>query len=302
MYISIQYLRAISSLAVVYYHLYENTGQQGVAIFFVISGFLMIDIMQNKSAKKFFFDRYFRIAPLYYLSLVLVLMFGIAYDPTPLRIVQSFTFTALGSVYGVGWTLTYEFVFYTIVTVSLFLFSDQKYRLGFIFVSLILLDYFINYVHHIKGYEYGNYFYLFLSGVVINLIFNNFKIIIWSNFTPVLLLASFGYLFYGHSFGIPFYQFDVEHYLINNLVPSFLIVFLSLNLEKSHHIFKSRLLEYLGDASYSIYLSHMLIIALVTYFISDVNKIFLLIISVIMGVLIYHFLEKPITRKMKTLH
>lgn len=122
MYNSLQYLRGISAILVVYFHLYQTTGEQGVAIFFIISGFIMMDIVHKKdrTALEFFKARFFRIAPLYYILTILTLLLGIAYDPTILRIIQSFSFTALGSVLPVGYTLTYEFIFYTLVALSIY--------------------------------------------------------------------------------------------------------------------------------------------------------------------------------------
>lgn len=67
---SIQYLRAIASLAVVYAHTFAFMGEQGVDIFFVISGYIILRLIDNtkRDPKQFFLARFFRIAPMYYLK------------------------------------------------------------------------------------------------------------------------------------------------------------------------------------------------------------------------------------------
>jgi len=57
MYLSIQYLRAIAALFVVLAHTTTQFGVIGVDIFFIISGFIMMYILNNRkmSAKEFFY-------------------------------------------------------------------------------------------------------------------------------------------------------------------------------------------------------------------------------------------------------
>ncbi len=52
---SIQYLRAVASLAVVFVHSLGFFGDQGVDIFFVISGYIMMHLIANtkRDPKKF---------------------------------------------------------------------------------------------------------------------------------------------------------------------------------------------------------------------------------------------------------
>ena len=92
-------------------------GVQGVDIFFVISGFIMMHIMHQRSQNylEFFLARFLRIAPLYYLATILTLLIGAAYKPTFWHIVQSFSLLKVywhQPVLVVGWTLEYEFCFY----------------------------------------------------------------------------------------------------------------------------------------------------------------------------------------------
>ena len=153
---------------VVYFHLWQTTGEQGVAIFFIISGFIMMDIVHKKhrTTKDFFKARFLRIAPLYYLLTIVTLLLGVAYDPSLFRIIQSFSFTALGSVLPVGYTLTYEFIFYTLVALSIYKWGGQFQRNIFIVIALVIGDIVLNHILTSRGYEYGNYFWFFIFGMI----------------------------------------------------------------------------------------------------------------------------------------
>jgi len=265
MYNSLQYLRGISAIMVVYFHLWQTTGEQGVAIFFIISGFIMMDIVHKKqrTAWQFFKARFFRISPLYYILTILTLLLGIAYDPTILRIIQSFSFTALGSVLPVGWTLTYEFIFYTLVALSIYKWEGQFQRNLFIIIALIIGDTVLNYILTSRGYMYGNYFWIFIFGMlsyyayISRAFYNRYlsKTLLYS-----ILLLSTIYLFLGKYLGLDYYIDDVDHYIINNMIPSFLIVLSLLLLESNHKLFSSKILLLFGNASYSIYLTHYILI------------------------------------------
>jgi len=323
MFFSIQYLRGISALAVVFFHIYGTTGQQGVAIFFVISGFLMMDIMDKKAksnsintAFNFFKARFLRIAPLYYVLTALTLMLGLAYDPTYFRIAQSLSFLALGSVLPVGYTLTYEFLFYSVCTVSIILVRSHLHRAFGIVLILISADYVLNALLINKGYEYGNYFYLFIVGVFTYFIYERFNgnnqyslSIVLLN--VVIILISFLYLFFSVYLDVNWDTDGVNQYAINNSIPSFFIVYCCLVLEREykkcnirprkflpalHHSFL-----YLGAASYSIYLTHYITLHGIEKFINyPLSNELLLLISISIGCISYQFLEIPLARLIKS--
>jgi exopolysaccharide production protein ExoZ len=102
-----------------------NAGTQGVALFFVISGFV-ISLSMTKleksanAAKHFFLLRIIRIAPLYWLInalkiLQILVLPGIAFaQPDALNVVLSIFFIpsrnsngVIETFYGVGWTLNF---------------------------------------------------------------------------------------------------------------------------------------------------------------------------------------------------
>ncbi|MFS1413832.1 acyltransferase family protein [Vibrio sp. 10N.286.49.B1] len=304
MYLNLQYLRGIAAVAVVHFHIFHNTGYQGVAIFFVLSGFLMFDILNkhNKNALRFFSERYFRVAPLYYLTSIVVLMLGFAYDPTPLRIFQSFTFTALGAVHGVGWTLTYEFIFYTVVAICIALPINNKYKQYLVVIILLSGDYILSELLRSRGYAYGNYFYFFISGLIIYWV--NKKEYL-KKINPIVgcsvLLLSLFYLFLGGSLGLTRYPGDVNFDVENYLLASSLVVLFALGLEGCFDKKSFKWLETLGNASYSIYLTHMIFIKLFESHYDNINNWVLFLVTVLLGVFSYRIIEQPITNSIKKL-
>ncbi|PTC02957.1 Acyltransferase family protein [Vibrio mediterranei] len=302
MYYNLQYLRGIAAVAVVYFHTFHTTGYQGVSIFFVLSGFLMFDILTktNKTATAFFLDRYFRVAPMYYLTTLIVLALGFAYDPTIVRIIQSFTFTALGAVHGVGWTLTYEFVFYTLVAASILLPLKTTYKKVAVVVILILGDFVLANILRSRGYEYGNYFYFFIAGALVNSIYTSKNLRLNSGLNLSIFILSILYLFSSDLLGWGVHPRSVDYGLINYLVPSFLIVFTAINLERGTGLKKLKWLEQLGNASYSIYLTHMIFINIIVMKTSlELNPWLILLISVVGGLLSYEIIEKPMSNLIK---
>lgn len=148
---NLQALRGLAALAVVLFHVIETSAHQqrpvqglaplagwgawGVDLFFVLSGFVMVHVQQRRarSAREFLADRLWRIAPLYWLlTLLLVLLqvlrpslFNGALADTRL-VLASLGFVAgpwLGHapVLWLGWTLEWEMAFYALFAMGLLL-------------------------------------------------------------------------------------------------------------------------------------------------------------------------------------
>lgn len=153
---SIQYLRAIAALMVVVSHALARDGRIsslncGVDIFFVISGFIMWSVAHGRDYTAFEFAkrRLLRIAPLYWVvtaavAVVASVLPWIYYrQPTTDTMVLSALLipyrTApqeIGVFLGPGWTLTLEMLFYAVFSASLFL---KARRLEFIIGALLAL-------------------------------------------------------------------------------------------------------------------------------------------------------------------
>ena len=129
---NIQLLRVIAASGVVLYHgKFILWGVHidffGVAIFFVLSGYLMC-MVSNRSPLTFALDRLWRIVPNYWLATALLLTVCGMWKYWPLEhMVLSAFFIPHESiagnlpVLGVGWTLNLEMYFYAIFTLAIFI-------------------------------------------------------------------------------------------------------------------------------------------------------------------------------------
>lgn len=140
---SIQYLRGIAALMVVFHHArlprvwaYNplaglELGQSGVDIFFVISGFIMASVGRHEEPVEFVKRRLIRILPLYWIATMVM----VAIRPGPIvkagffgHLVKSLLMiphswgvgpTAVLPVLIPGWTLNIEILFYAIFALAL---------------------------------------------------------------------------------------------------------------------------------------------------------------------------------------
>lgn len=154
---SVQALRAVAALAVVAFHStvlwhdkasgapvrpWEN-GNAGVDLFFVISGFIMVLSSRSLAGRKdgwsrFLVLRLIRVVPLYWLATAAKYAattaapgLSLHTQPTAWNTIASFLFIPAYNAAGVmvpllpvGWTLSFEMLFYAVFTMALFLAVD----------------------------------------------------------------------------------------------------------------------------------------------------------------------------------
>ena len=157
-FLTVQALRAIAALLVVVYHVFDMwalrmdpsapgtgwvNGAAGVDIFFVISGFVMVVssrrlATQPRAWRTFIQHRIVRIVPLYWLLTTAKLLLVFFLADLALRSNLEFDYVARSYLFlpvvdgaghfrpllPVGWTLTYEFVFYLLFALALALRVD----------------------------------------------------------------------------------------------------------------------------------------------------------------------------------
>ena len=306
MLLTIQYLRAISVFFVLWGHIVGGFGAQGVDIFFVISGFIMMHIMHQRSQNylEFFFARFFRIAPLYYLATALIILTGNAYEPTFWHIIQSFSLLKVywhKPVLAVGWTLEYEFCFYLLCSISILLLKNQKSRVIFLFTALISLFVVIDLL--IFNDKIYGHFLEFLLGMMC---FFLRKRKFFNHLNPWACIGGIISGFCALIF-VDIYFYNPLTFLrfIGYGIPSFVIVLLALSLENSVSVKEIKFLKIIGDASYAIYTFHLIAIYLFSdlYFnrmyIQDqplLTNGFLFLVSIGLGVIVHFYVEKPIRR------
>jgi exopolysaccharide production protein ExoZ len=288
---SVQVLRAIAAILVVVHHqvdvearygrghplLTGFIGGFGVDIFFVISGFVMFYVGAHKaagleSAKRFMLARVARIAPLYWFYTLLfagmVLLFQKFFrtsDPIDLmRVIKSLFFWpqdgALPLIHQ-GWTLNYEMLFYLLFSLSLFFLS--KRRVPILIVALLCLVSIGTLLpdgqHKAVVVATSPLLIEFILGMLIGRLFISAFIIPY----PVALIggvAGFAALFAFSS--ACRYDSDLSQRFLMWGLPSAAIVLAATQMERSRSM-NLPWLAAVGDASYSLYLSHTFVLPVV---------------------------------------
>jgi exopolysaccharide production protein ExoZ len=271
----IQYLRGVAALMVVWQHGMEQIagmlehfplrfGVSGVDLFFVISGFIMVITTTGKGVTPidFIVRRFIRVVPLYWvltLALVAVLLAAPSLFRTvvltPAGLIQSLLFIPHfssghpGKIWPIlvpGWTLNYEMFFYCIFAASL----AFTHRLAVLVDTLVLLvaaGYLLGPFAHPAAQTYTNPVLLeFVAGAAIGhfWIQGDLRIPLAASIIAMLIGATLLVLRHVPPLGN-----------FTPMVGAGLLVCGSLNDRLMH--WRSGLPLALGDASYSIYLTHL---------------------------------------------
>ena len=312
---NLQALRAIAALNVVlvhiisatnnylppfdYYHKMKMLNSFGVDIFFVLSGFIMVYILNNSANTpfNFFLSRACRILPLYwflnFFLYILVLFFPSIFNNAS-QITNNFFQSIFFISYIIfqthpilydGWTLEYEMFFYLSISISIFF---NKNKIKYIFIILFLLFFIFFKFLNLIAIE-------FILGVILGIIFLALK----NNLVLSKESLIIGSLFF---IGGLFIKIDTDSLFYNRVIlygfPSVLVIYGLLGVRQV----QKGLLTVLGDASYSIYLVQVFSIPafykLIVFFnfqsFVAINflSIICFILTLVSGILLYFFVEK----------
>ncbi|MFV9551532.1 acyltransferase family protein [Algibacter sp. PT7-4] len=303
----------------------------GVSYFFVLSGFVMIIAYKNKKAipfLKFLKNRLARIYPVYLMAIILVLIFKVynAFSivdlPLNLFMIQAWFHDKALSINTPGWSLSVEFFFYL-----LFPFLMNRYytkihlkTLAFWIISFWIISQIVYHLLVFKSIEipffvkkdisYHPVMHLnaFLVGNLAGLFFIKNRDKLKSNYRLVIILLLFILvLLLKFSFGLNY------HNGLLSLIFAPLIILMSLNNDKITQILSHRLFVFLGEISYGIYILQFPIWALLnnyrmrTYFKVNPEEDYLLTFTIRLFILIiiagfsYVLFEKPLRAKIKNL-
>jgi exopolysaccharide production protein ExoZ len=287
----IQYLRAIAALMVAYFHSLEQVPAytpyferylggrlnlaSGVDIFFVISGFIMLITNQNGTPGKFVVRRIIRIVPLYwFLTLLLVLL--ALWQPAQFRttavsagaIAKSLLFIPYmnpghpGEAWPLlvpGWTLNLEMFFYAVFALALFV--PARFRVaavGLVLGSLVLVGVVTGgrtIPPELLVYTDTRLLEFWLGMLIAQLLIND------SLHLPrgvCIALIPCGFLMLLTGFPVDWLGVShLTHDIASNVLPAAAIILGTVCLEKLGSIGNQPWLRWLGDASYSVYLTHL---------------------------------------------
>ncbi len=301
-----------------------NFGMFGVDLFFVISGFIMIAVTRGKfqnlkQATRFLYHRASRIYPTYWFYSLLVL--GVfLFKPTLVNSSQGNEVNILASflllpseklpLVMVGWTLIHEMYFYLVYFIFLLLVAEKHLMKAL--VSWVLAIVMVNIYFELNGPIEKLIFHPltieFVMGCFLGIYFS--RTINKNKYRNSLLFLAASAVFIASIYGHNLYQSYTGHIEPQNWwrvlifgIPAIIIVFCFLSAERNGFIIHSSIGN-IGDASYSIYLSHILTLSAAGRAWSEVsldsvsdNLVILptlMILVVAVGMLSFRYIEKPL--------
>ncbi len=346
--INVQFMRAMAALAVLAYHfsfqfqnaggassnwffyLFNQIGYAGVDFFFVISGYIMWittqKTKQNNQALVFAYKRATRIYlgywPYFLLALLLINLYP-SLASSQINQTGSFFLSELNMsklLIQVAWTLQYELYFYAIFTLLLLFKRSHALKAITLMIALIVafqwlkdqlptanLNIWLNFL-------LSPYCLEFFAGCLMGAFFQNHRL----KWVPALALAGLGLLLlaiYIQEKIINGSLISGHHINLRVLVygtAAWILLAVLIELEMRGRILLQRFSVLVGGASYSIYLSHTLVIALVyitglQLWIKQNSQwpgIWLLVImllTVLYSIIHYLWIEKPLMQWAKVL-
>lgn len=314
----IQYLRALAALSVLAFHISEQfggpfkLGAAGVDVFFVISGFIMWTTTASRptTPKRFIWRRIVRIVPLYWIitaatALAILARPQFFYDHIltignfagSLVFVPTLLDGYLHPVVIQGWTLCYEMMFYVLFALTLFWRKGSRFWiLTGVLVGIAIL-------HPFMPGGYASAFTRpimleFMAGVAIGQL--------WLTRTRVPV-AMAGALVVAGFLGF----FLLDRFLpgtdrvLRWGIPAILIVAGAAFAERERSWKPLPTLRFLGDASYSIYLWHVLVGVVATAVLLHVGvpldwrPAMIAFFSLAVSAILYLLVEKPMIAALK---
>lgn len=295
----------------------------GVNYFFALSGFMMYyiycgSIGQTHQLKSFLLNRFIRIYPLYWLLTLLFLFvlflnpdFSVGHEKDIDTLITSFLLVQspreLEPVLNVAWSLVHTVFFYLVF--SLLFFSKVNISKVIITIwALLTIAFSLGYLyidHFLIRFFFNQYNLIFLAGIFCAYCITHFKI----NLKVSILMIIIG------GMGFPVIWLNSVHPFIpisfdmgTGLASALIILGLgSVDMQKDMKI--PRFFNYLGNAAFSIYLSHSFTLDLLSELISQLSaydylggwltSMVLLILMLSIGCIVHSFIEKPLVQKIK---
>jgi peptidoglycan/LPS O-acetylase OafA/YrhL len=345
---SIQFLRAIAILLVLYIHALDmgaSTGPSlqwsffhlpyfgsvGVDIFFVISGFIITwsagRYLGSREALRFLRNRFLRLIPVYWIATALFLAIQLHHwlkgDPSflrsPLLIAKTIILLPVfDKTYFVlpllqqAWTLSFEWLFYLIFFLSIFLSIRRKEIFLFATILAAVIIGRLLQPTDLRLIFLANPILLeFLLGIALCRCYTRLKVT--RPLAATMLITAI--LIFSYEIANGFGDIYLNDYTLNGQlsmtrflvwgIPSALLVGGCIFLEKNASLvslWNNRMISFIGDASYSIYLTHVSIFGLcgavftrTGYFLNhDLAVFVLMLLAIIGGGAFYKWVEVPV--------
>ncbi|WP_163334725.1 acyltransferase family protein [Enterobacter hormaechei] len=342
---SIQFLRGVAALLVIAFHFRQylngvyaqadlgdrlfGLGEVGVDIFFVISGFIITYSTANKnknSPAEFSIKRFFRLYPVFIITLTFLLYFDTASNATASQIIKSYflipnDYNFIGPWYGYNvnlpaWTLTYEVLFYSIFLIALSINHQNRSLIAAVLIVLICCSaqlYFRGFLQidaitrdsvepsFVRNFTFisNPIIYDFIYGMLIAEVFMRVKnTFLAQKYVQVFLVCaaclSVAAIVSGWNRGAGIDRWGLL---------SFILVGAVALISKVRDFKFSSFWVLMGEMSYSLYINHMIVKKLSGIYLRDFGIykanggmtlfIILMILTFVMSYITYNFIEKP---------
>lgn len=325
-YNSLQILRAYAVCSVVVYHMasfypgsesfiekfvYFTFQDSGVDLFFVLSGFVisLVSINSKKTWYQFIAARFNRVVPIYWfwttIFAFIMWHFSNSFIKDEVKLLSSYFFIPIMGLDGnrmptlsVGWSLNYEIFFYLLFGLFWF-FKKNLFIITFVFFIIFYLISSLTDLYSILFFE-------FIFGIIAYKISKNYKHISTKKIDYLLLFFGLSFLFgWSLFFSLPSGIFRVILWGGSG----FLIVLSLVSIEnRSINSIHKNIFTVIGDASYTIYLTHwffgFLLLKILPHFLFAINypSFFILLYSflvILAGMVFYYLIEIPIIKYAK---
>ncbi|EOA3493424.1 TPA: acyltransferase [Escherichia coli] len=344
---SIHYLRGVAALLVVAYHnkQYLNevyaqkdlgdllfiSGGFGVDLFFIISGFIIMLSSQKKETNSpinFMTRRFFRIYPVFFICTILFFLLNPVFTESELLrslFLLHLDYYSEAPFFGYNvlypaWTLTFEVYFYFIFMLAISLSHKNRLLISVIALIVPLLLIQLKFSNSLSlsskftigdtGHWHIGFLNLMSSPMLLEFVYGMFLYIIHRKFKYIknakaisFLLVSFGVCSY-------FYQFRFGHGPLNFGLWAASIITGVLLYEVNFGLRENKILSKLGDISYSLYLSHAIVMLFLINFKDFIplyekpgfSKFsFIIALSLFLSFFIYKYIETPFINIGKTI-
>ncbi|MEO5910948.1 MAG: acyltransferase [Pelobium sp.] len=255
-----------------------GSGQRGVQLFFIVSAFTIFYSWGEKSKKEstpyrnFYLRRFFRIAPVYYLILILTFLKNSSNIST-LDFISHFFFingfipNYNNSILFVEWSITVEIIFYLLVPI-LFKIINSLYKAIFLLIISLIITYLCNsivqssiFFHStlIKKFfetSFINQFPVFCIGIVTYQLIMHLKNANIGKYSSLLIIVAGMMVFSFAGISVKFFQ----NHIIFSFIFSIIFIALSFNPLK---LLVNKITSYIGKISFSIYLIHLPILSFI---------------------------------------
>lgn len=326
--VSLQVLRALAAILILmchgtgmvrgklhydYLNLFFTFSGANVDVFFVISGFIIYHSIKTRrpdyDVREFLLRRLARIFPIYWVALIsTVLLFllckylfpGTIFVSEPIFLLKSF-FLIPNSInhrtLGISWTLSLEVIFY-ILAISLF-YSRKAYFLILIMWTLFCITNLFFFHYDYRGLLI-NFTHAYLHPAVVEFLLGSILAMYVLNnrlyYKKTVLLI--GITLFVSCVLLKFNSMYIPNEAAYG-IPSILILYGLLEIKKY-----PKILIYLGNASYSIYLFHCTVILFLLKIIrvlgveNYIKNIYLVsalfVLAMFICCIIYNYIEKPL--------